>query len=62
MAELLRPWLGEATQSDQLPLPQVIDVAVDRTTGIRSDDIHRLFEDFARRSWSMITGSGSLIL
>ena len=46
VAELLRPWLGVATQSDQLPLPQVIDVTVDRTTGIRSDDIHRLFEDF----------------
>ena len=46
VAELLRPWLGVATQSDQLPLPQVIDLTVDRTTGIRSDDIQRLFEDF----------------
>ena len=46
VAELLRPWLGVATGSDQLPLPQVIDVTVDRTTGIRADDLRRLFEDF----------------
>ena len=46
VAELLRPWLGAATGSDQLPLPQVVDVAVDRTTGIRADDLRRLFEDF----------------
>ena len=46
VAELLRPWLGAATGSDQLPLPQVVDVKVDRTTGIRVDDLRRLFEDF----------------
>lgn len=46
VAELLSPWLGEVTRSDQLPLPQVVDVAVDRTTGIRAGDLRRLFADF----------------
>ena len=32
--ELLRPWLGEVAGSEQLPLPYVIDVEINRTTGV----------------------------
>ena len=46
VAELLRPWRGAATSSDQLPLPQVVDVIVDRKTGIRAEDLRRMFKDF----------------
>ena len=61
VVELLRPWLGAATGSDQLPLPQVVDVSVDRTTesvqtisaACSRISVHRL-------SW-MITESGSPI-
>ena len=39
VTELLRPWLGDAAGSDQLPLPQVIDVEIDRSTGITAAEL-----------------------
>jgi len=32
--DLLKPWLGEVAGSEQLPLPYVIDVEINRTTGV----------------------------
>jgi len=37
--ELLKPWLGEFANSEQLPIPRVIDVVVDRTTGLSSQNL-----------------------
>lgn len=34
ISDLLRPWLGEAAGSEELPLPRVIDVEIDRTTHV----------------------------
>ena len=61
VAELLRPWLGAATESDQLPLPQVVDVIVDRKTESMQMISAACSRILARRSCSMITGSGCLI-
>jgi len=45
VTELLRPWLGDAAGSDQLPLPQVIDVEIDRSTGIVAEDLRTELKD-----------------
>ena len=45
IAELLSPWLGTAIDSEQIPLPQVIDVKVDRSTGITPEKLLILLND-----------------
>ena len=45
VTELLRPWLGDAAGSDQLPLPQVIDVEIDRSPGITAGDLRTELKD-----------------
>ncbi|MDP6174588.1 MAG: cell division protein [Rhodospirillales bacterium] len=37
--KLLAPWLGGAVQSKELPLPQVIDVEIDRSSGLSAVDL-----------------------
>ena len=39
VASLLEPWLGKAASMDDLPLPAVIDVTVDRNAGLDTDGI-----------------------
>ncbi len=39
ISELLRPWLGLAAQNQELPLPRVIDVHVDRSSAITDRQI-----------------------
>ena len=42
--ELLKPWLGEATALDQLPIPGVIEVEIDRTTDVSSETLRAMLE------------------
>ncbi|MDP6927283.1 MAG: cell division protein [Rhodospirillales bacterium] len=42
VVDLLEPWLGTAAGSDGLPLPLIIDVSVDRSTGLDAEKISDL--------------------
>ena len=42
--ELLKPWLGEAAALDQLPIPGVIEVEIDRTTDVSSETLRAMLE------------------
>jgi cell division transport system permease protein len=48
---LLEPWLGDAVQSDELPLPRLIGVEIDRTSGLTAaalvDALHPIAPDAA---------------
>ncbi|MAF50252.1 MAG: cell division protein [Rhodospirillales bacterium] len=44
VAALLRPWLGETAGSDQLPMPRVIDVNVDRGDGFQAEFVRDALE------------------
>mgnify|MGYP003966951891 FL=1 len=44
VSDLLRPWLGATAASDQLPLPRVIDVTVDRSKGFRAQNVRDALE------------------
>lgn len=39
VAGLLEPWLGKTANLDELPLPDIVDVSVDRTAAIDTDDL-----------------------
>ena len=41
VVELLRPWLGQAATSAELPLPQIIDVEIDRDSGLTAAALAR---------------------
>ena len=40
--ELLKPWLGEAAALDQLPIPGVIEVEIDRTTDVSKETLRAI--------------------
>ena len=40
--ELLKPWLGEAAALDQLPIPGVIEVEIDRTTEVSNETLRAM--------------------
>ena len=40
--ELLKPWLGQAASLDQLPIPSVIEVDIDRTTDVSSETLRAI--------------------
>ncbi len=42
VVDLLEPWLGTTAGSDGLPLPLIIDVSVDRSTGLDAEKISDL--------------------
>ncbi|MGB8273949.1 MAG: cell division protein [Alphaproteobacteria bacterium] len=44
IAALLKPWLGAGTAAEDLPLPHVIDVAVDPAASIDTKDLARRLE------------------
>ncbi len=48
--KLLAPWLGSVAQSDDLPLPQVIDVEIDRSSGLSAADLRQKLKPFLPRS------------
>ncbi|MBL6863639.1 MAG: hypothetical protein ISQ90_02515 [Rhodospirillales bacterium] len=37
--QLLKPWLGTISESQTLPLPQIIDIQIDRSSGITPEKI-----------------------
>ena len=37
--ELLKPWLGNALGTENIPLPQIIDVKIDRNSGLTADKL-----------------------
>ncbi len=47
--KLLSPWLGGAVQSEELPLPQVIDVEIDRSSGLSAVDLQKKLKPFLPR-------------
>ena len=40
ISRLLKPWLGETAGSDGLPLPQIIDVEVDRSSNLTAEKLN----------------------
>ena len=40
--ELLKPWLGSISKSQTLPLPQIIDIQIDRRSGITPEKINNV--------------------
>ena len=40
--ELLKPWLGEAAALEQLPIPGVIEVEIDRTTDVSNETLRAM--------------------
>ncbi len=42
ISDLLKPWLGETADSDGLPLPQIIDVEVDRSSDLSAEKLTEL--------------------
>ena len=38
--DLLRPWLGEAAALEKLPIPNVIDVEINRSTNVSEETLH----------------------
>ena len=40
--ELLKPWLGSISKSQTLPLPQIIDIQIDRGSGITPEKINNV--------------------
>jgi cell division transport system permease protein len=42
--KLLEPWLGQTAGSEAIPLPQIIDVKVDRTSDLTAEMLTRILE------------------
>jgi len=42
VSKLLRPWLGDIAGSEGLPLPQIIDVEVDRSSDLTAEKLSQL--------------------
>ncbi len=47
--KLLAPWLGGTVQSEDLPLPQVIDVEIDRSSGVSAAELKKKLTPFLPR-------------